>query len=297
MKKLIYSGLAFFVAAAAMVGCKDDNNGGGTDGPKGPSIEFQTNTGTFSGYTFANGSAQIGTIIKIGTKINSADVNIKSTKMTSKYSNQAEQLVGTDSIISGNTKSVYREYTFKLPNDKGTYVFTVYATDKNATTSSAQIVIQAFGPLTERGTGGFRVYSLQSTTQFSAFDLFTGEAITASASADNKADRDIVDMSTNTALSASWKSDPANGTQFVISGADGKLNGKTYLQFQSAEELEAAFNAAPTKSSTITGIDIGKLIIAKSNRSGATTYYLIGIDDVQDQGGSEDDYIEFHYKN
>jgi hypothetical protein len=297
MKKLIYSGLAFFMAAAAMVGCKDDNNGGGgTDGPKGPSIEFQTNTGTFSGYTFANGSAQIGTTIKIGTKVNSTDVNIKSTKMTVKYANQAEQLVGTDSIIAGNSKSVYREYLFVIPPDKGTYTFTVYATDKNATTSSTQIVIQAFGPLTERGSG-FRVYSLQSTTQFSAFDLFSGEAISAGSGAGNNADRDIVDMSTNTALSASWKSDAANGTQFVISGADGKLNGKTYLQFQSEDEIKAAWDAAATKSSTITGVDIGKLIIAKSTRSGATTYYLIGIDEVQDLGGSEDDFIEFHYKN
>ena len=85
MKKLIYSGLVAFVAAAVMTGCGDDNTGGGTTtGPKGPSIEFQTNTGTFSGYTFASGSAEIGTVIKIGSKISSTDVNLKSTKMTVK---------------------------------------------------------------------------------------------------------------------------------------------------------------------------------------------------------------------
>ncbi|MCC6818495.1 MAG: thiamine biosynthesis protein, partial [Bacteroidia bacterium] len=55
MKKLIYSSLALFVASIAMVGCGDDNGGGGGGDttPKGPTIEFQTNTGTFSGYTFA----------------------------------------------------------------------------------------------------------------------------------------------------------------------------------------------------------------------------------------------------
>lgn len=298
MKKLIYSGLAFVVAAAAMVGCKDSNSGGGGTGggPTGPTIEFQTNTGTFSGYTFANGSVQTGATIKIGTKINSADVNIKSTKMTVKYSSQAEQLVGTDSVIAGNTKSVYREYIFVIPKDKGTYTFTVYATDKNATTSSTTLVIQASGPLTERGTG-FRVYSLQSTTENSAFDLFSGASISAATGAGNNADRDIVDKSVNSALSASWTSDSKNGTTFIISGVDGKLNGKTYLQFNSEDDVKAAWNASSGASNTITGIDLGKLIIAKSNRGGVDYYYLIGIDDVVDQGGSDNDYIEFHYKN
>lgn len=293
MKKLIYSGLVAFVAAAVMTGCGDDTNGGGTTtGPKGPSIEFQTNTGTFSGYTFTSGTAEIGTEIKIGSKISSADVNLKSTKMTVKYNNQAEQIVGTDSIIAGNTKTCNRDYIFKLPQDKGTYVFTVYATDKNATTSSASITIQAFGPLSDRGTG-HRVYSLKSVNFFSAFDLLTGEAITASSGAGNEALRDIVDGSVNTALSKTWNS--GNGTQFVISGADGKLNGKVFSQFQSEADIIAAWDATSGKGSTINNVDIGKLIIAKSTRNGSTYYYLIGIDDVQDNAGSEDDYYEFHY--
>ncbi|MFM6982972.1 MAG: hypothetical protein ACKOXF_02490 [Chitinophagaceae bacterium] len=294
MKKLIYSGLVAFVAAAVMTGCGDDGTGGGTTtGPVGPSIEFQTNTGTFSGYTFANGSAEIGTVIKIGSKIShSGDVNLKSTKMTVKYNNQAEQLVGTDSIISGNTKTCNRDYTFTLPQDKGTYVFTVYATDKNATTKSASITIQAYGPLSDRGTG-HRIYSLKSVNFFSAFDLLTGEAITAASGSGNEALRDIVDGSNNTALSKTWNS--GNGTQFVMSGADGKLNGKVFSQFLNESDIIAAWDATSGKSSTITGVDINKLIIAKSTRNGNTFYYLIGIDDVQDNAGSEDDYYEFHY--
>jgi hypothetical protein len=293
MKKLIYSGLMAFAAAAVMTSCGDDGTGGGTTtGPVGPSIEFQTNTGTFSGYTFANGSAEIGTVIKIGSKItHSGDVNLKSTKMTVKYNSQAEQLVGTDSIISGNTKTCNRDYTFTLPQDKGTYVFTVYATDKNATTKSASITIQAFGPLLDRGEG-HRIYSLKSVDFFSAFDLFEAESITASGSA-NLAQRDIVDGSTNTSLSKTWNT--GNGTQFIISGADGKLNGKVFSQFLNEADIKAAWDAAPTKSSTITGVDINKLIIAKSTRNSVTSYYLIGIDDVVDNGGSEDDYYEFHY--
>lgn len=297
MKKLIYSTLVAFMAASLFVGCGDDGNGGdddGNGGPKGPSIEFQTNTGTFSGYTFADGSVPVETMIKIGAKISSTDVNLKSTKMTMKYNNQAEQIVGTDSIIVGNTKTCNRDYTFFIPDDKGTYVFTVYATDKNATTSTAKITIQAFGPLTDRGDQ-FRVYSLQSVDNFSAFDLFGGEAITAASGAGNEALRDIVDQSNNSALSKSWKSQ--NGTEFIISGVDGKLNGKVYSQFQSEADLIAAWNAASSKSTTVSGIEEGKLIIAKSVKGALTYYYLIGIDVVSDEGGSENDFIEFHYSN
>ncbi len=294
MKKLIYSSLFAFAAAAVMVGCDDGTGGGGggtNTGPKGPSIEFQTNTGTFSGFTFADGSILIGTEIKIGSKITSTEANLKSTKMTVKYNNQAEQLVGTDSTMSGSVTNCYREYLFKLPADKGTYVFTIYATDKNATTSTAKITIQAFGPLSDRGTG-HRVYSLKAVDNFSAFDLLAGEAITASGTT-NLGLRDIVDGSVNTALSKTWKSQ--NGTEFVISGADGKLNNKVFSQFQSEADIVAAWNATSGKSTTINNVDINKLIIAKTTRNSATYYFLIAIDDVMDDAGSENDYYEFHY--
>lgn len=297
MKKLIYLSLFAFAASAVMVGCDGGTGttgGGGGGGVKGPSIEFQTNTGTFNGYTFANGSILIGTEIKIGSKITSTESNLKSTKMTVKFNNQAEQLVGTDSTMSGSVSNCYREYKFTLPPDKGTYVFTIYATDKAATTSKATITIQAFGPLSDRGTG-HRVYSLKSIDNFSAFDLLAGEAITASAGAGNDALRDIVDASVNTALSKTWKSGTGNGTEFVISGTDGKLNSKVFSQFQSEADIVAAWNATSGKSTTINNVDVNKLIIAKSVRNSTTYYFLIAIDDVVDDAGSENDYYEFHY--
>ena len=103
MKKLLYSAMALFVAGALFTGCGDNNGGGGgttTVTPK-PSIEFQTNTGTFSGFTFANDKKVIGSAIKIGVKLTST-INLKSTKMTVKYNNQAEQIIGTDSLFSGS---------------------------------------------------------------------------------------------------------------------------------------------------------------------------------------------------
>lgn len=294
MKKLLYSVLTLMIAGTLFTGCDGGDDGdGGKEAPK-PSIEFQTNTGTFSGYTFANDKLVIGTTVKIGSKITS-EVNLKSTKMTVKYNNQAEQIVSTDSIFPGNSKTCNRDYTFVIPPDKGTYTFTVYATDKDQTTSSAKIVITAFGPLADMGVG--TVYSLKATTpgNFSAFDLFETEAITAASGAGNDARRDIVDASTGNTLSLSWKSQ--NGTEFVHSGASGKLNNKTYTQFQSEQDVIDAWNLTSGKSTTVTGIDANSLLIAKVNRGGNTYYYLIAITDiVDDPNGADDDYISFQYR-
>lgn len=294
MKKLIYSSFVALIASAFLTSCGgDDGNGGGTTTPKGPSIEFQTNTGTFSGYTFADGTAETETTLKIGVKLTST-VNLKSTKMTVKFNNQAEQLVMTDSTISGNTKTFSRDYTFVIPKDAGTYVFTAYATDKDATTSSAKITIVASGKLLERADGMF--YSLKATgaDRFSAFDFLTGEAITAASGGTNQAQRDAVDQSTSSTLSKSWKTQ--NGTQFVISGVDGKLNNKVFTQINTTQDLINAWEATAGKSETITGIEEGKLIIAKSVRDGKTYYYLIAIDTVSDENGSEDDFYSFQVK-
>ena len=296
MKKLLYSAMALLVSGALFTGCGDNNTGGGTvDTTPKPAIEFQTNTGTFSGYTFANDKKVIGSVIKIGVKLTST-INLKSTKMTVKFNNQAEQIIGTDSIFSGSVTSTSRDYTFTLPQDKGTYTFTAYATNKDATTSSAKIEIIAFGPLADQGTG--LVYSLKATTagNFSAFDLFEGIAITAASGAGNDASRDIIDVSTTSTLSRTWKSGTGNGTQFVISGVDGKLNSKVYTQFASEQDVIDAWNATAGKSTTVTGIDDGKLIIAKVMRGSAAYYYLIAIDTVTDDVGAEDDTYSFQYK-
>ena len=294
MKKLLYSAMALFVAGALFTGCGDKTTGGGTTPPTPkPSIEFQTNTGTFSGFTFANDKKVIGSAIKIGVKLTST-INLKSTKMTVKYNNQAEQIIGTDSLFSGSVTAANRTYNFVLPLDKGTYTFTAYAVNKDATVSSAKIEIIAFGPLADQGTG--LVYSLKATTagNFSAFDLFEGTPITAASGSGNDASRDIVDASTNSTLSRSWKSQ--NGTQFVISGVDGKLNSKVYTQFVSEQDVIDAWTAAAGKATTVVGIDDGKLIIAKVNRGSSTFYYLIAIDTVTDDVGAEDDTYTFQYK-
>lgn len=294
MKKLLYSAMALFVAGALFTGCGDNNGGGGgttTVTPK-PSIEFQTNTGTFSGFTFANDKKVIGSAIKIGVKLTST-INLKSTKMTVKYNNQAEQIIGTDSLFSGSVTAANRTYNFVLPQDKGTYTFTAYAVNKDATVSSAKIEIIAFGPLADQGTG--LVFSLKATTagNFSAFDLFEGTPITAAGTA-NISSRDIVDASTNSTLSRSWNSQ--NGTQFVISGIEGKLNSKVYTQFVSEQDVIDAWDATAGKSTTVAGIDDGKLIIAKVTRGSSTFYYLIAIDTVTDDVGAEDDTYSFQYK-
>jgi hypothetical protein len=289
MKKLIYSTFVALISSALFVGCDSGSGGGnggnGGSGPVKPSITFQTNNGSQSGFTFASGNAEIGTTLKFGVKINSTVENIKSTKLTVKFNNQNAQLVGTDSIISGNTKDVYREYTFKIPNDKGTYTFTFSATDKVATTTTVDIVIQAYGKLTQKANGTFYSLKATSTGHFSAYDLLNGDSVTASGSA-NIDMRDIVDGSTSDVLSGKWNSQ--NGTQFVVSNST--LNGKVFGQFNSEQDILDAWNATSGKSSSISGIELGSLIIAKSTRNGSTFYYLISVIDFNDVAGSDNDY-------
>ncbi len=296
MKKLIYSTLSLLLVASTLfVGCgKDDGTGTGTTVEKGPNITFQTNSGgSQTGFTFADGSALVGDKIKIGIRI-SSDVNLKSSKLTVKYNAQAESNVH-DSTYTSNTKLSNKDVEYTIPADKGIYVFTIYATDKDNNTKTAKITIKANGPLLDREDGV--VYSLKATgaDKFSAFDLLLGEAITASSSVQNTAFRDIVDASTSATLSKTWKSQ--NGTEFIISGDNGTLNGKTISQFKNDQEIIDAWNAlSSTKSTQINNVDIGKLIIAKSTRDGNTYYYLIGINDVSDEPGSEDDFYDFSYK-
>jgi hypothetical protein len=298
MKKLIYSALSFaLIATTLFVGCKKDETPPGTDPvEKGPNISFQTNAGSGAGvYTFADGKVITGEEIKMGIRI-SSDVNLKSSKMTVNFNNVGE-VVLHDSTYTSNTKTSNKDVMYIFPTVKGPYVFTIYAEDKDGNKKSAKITITAQGPLLDRDDGQFWSLKATGATKFSAFDLFEGEAITASASATNKANRDIVDASTGATLSKTWTSDPANGTEFVISGADNKLNGKVYSQFQSEQDVLDAWNAASsTKSTTINNVDIGKLIIAKSKRGTSFYYYLIAITNISDASGSEDDFYEFQYK-
>ncbi len=303
MKKLLYSTLSIvLIASTILVGCKKDDDGtGGDDGtkptPKGPNIAFQTNTGTFTNFTFAPtndvpvSTVQAPTVIKIGVIITS-DIDLKSTKMTVKFENQPETSIGLDTLVS--TKTCNRTYSYVLPvDDKGTYTFTAYATDKDATTSKAVIKVTAYGPLAEIGPGKF--YSLLATDidHLSAFDLLNGIAVTAAGTA-NLADRYMVDMSTGSTLSGSWKSQ--NGAEFVISGADGKLNGKTYSQLKSEADVIAAWNVSNPKATTISGITDLSLIIVKHTINGVAKYYVIGMNEVHDDPGSENDYYDFHYQ-
>lgn len=294
MKKLIYSALSFAILASTLfVGCGKDETVDPDPVALGPNITFQTNSGSGAGvYTFADGSVLTGEAIKIGMRLTS-DVNLKTSKIAVNF-NGVGDVVLHDSTYTSNTKTSSKDVTYTFPAQKGAYVFTIYATDKDNNSKTAKITIIAKGPLTDRGVGTF--HSLQSVDNFSAFDLMLGEAITASSSATNQADRDIVDASTGATLSKTWKSQ--NGTEFLKSDASGKINGKIYGQFSSEQDVIDAWNAAPaaSKSTTVNNVDVGDLIIAKVVRSGQSYYFVIGINDVQDGTGSENDFYEFQYK-
>jgi len=296
MKKLIYSALSFAILASTLfVGCGKDETVDPTNPVAlGPNITFQTNSGSGAGvYTFADGSVLTGDVIKIGMRLTS-DVNLKTSKIAVNF-NGVGDVILHDSTYTSNTKTSSKDVTYTFPAQKGAYVFTIYATDKDNNSKTAKITIIAKGPLTDRGIGKF--YSLRAVgaENFSAFDLMLGEAITASGTT-NLSSRDLVDGSTSATLSKTWNTQ--NGTMFLKSDASGKIGGKIYGQFNSEQDVIDAWNAAPaaSKTSSATNVDIGDLIIAKVVRSGQSYYFVIGVSNVEDGIGSEDDFYEFQYK-
>ena len=75
------------------------------------------------------------------------------------------------------------------------------------------------------------------------------------------------------------------------------INGKTFNQFTTEQDILDAWNAASAETSTIT-VDIANknILIAKVVRGAATNYILISITDLNDVTGSNNDFIEFQYK-
>ena len=291
MKKLIYSTLGLAVAASMfLTSCKDDSNGGGTPTPEvpKPTITFETS----SGYVFAATSQLVNTNVKIGIAVTHT-INLKKLKITRNYNGGGEVIL-LDSTISGNTKTASKTLNNILGANKGTYTYTISCTDNDATTATKTIVVTAQGPLLDRGIDS--VFSIKSATGLSAYDLLLGEKITASSSATNQAQRDIVDGSSNTtgALTGVWNSQ--NGTRYKIGSAQ-KINGKTFNQFTTEQDILDAWNAASAETSTVT-VDIANknILIAKVVRGAATNYILISITDLNDVTGSNNDFIEFQYK-
>ncbi len=290
MKKLIYSTLSIALAAVVLLsGCKgDDGNGSGTNNTPKPTITFQNNNGTFTGYTFADGSLETGTDIKIGVRI-SSEVNLKTFRMTQKLNSDAEVTVPSifpDSTFTSNTKTCNKDISFKLPSTKGTYTYTFYATDKDQTTSSATIKIVVFGPLLE--VVDQTVYNNKGAG-FGAYDLIGNENIS-TADNTNTSVRDIIDQSTSDLLSLKWKS--GNNTRFIKTTFT-----KTYTQIKSTDDIIALWNANTANiSDMVSNIAIGDLILAKVERGGQYTYMVIGISQVEDVTGRDDDFVQFFFK-
>ncbi len=289
MKKLIYSTLSLAIAATIfLTGCKgSEGDEPKPDAPK-PTITFESSPGFIS----ANATKLINDAIKFKMVV-SHTVNLKSIKITRNYKNTGE-VVLLDSTFSNNIKTTQYTLNTLLLGVKGPYVYTFYSTDKDNSMSSKAITVNASGPLTDAIDG--TIYSLQASGagKFSAFDLIEGDAITAGSSAGNEAMRDIVDGSTSATLSKIWKSQ--NSTTFKV-GSGGTLNGKTISQFYTEDDVIAAWNAIGGESNNVAINETDKsILIAKVTRGGTPVYYLIGISEVNDIAGSNDDYIKFNYR-
>ncbi len=292
MKKFIYSIFSLALAATlTFTSCKPDDEDPTTKPV--PTITFQNNNSTFSGYTFSDEVKTTGENIKIGVRITHT-VNLKTLKLTQKLNSDPATTVPSifpDSTFTAKTKTANKDVAFALPTTKGVYVYTFTCVDEDGASASNSLKITVSGPLGDADGG--KIYSIKAlgSDKPSAYDLFEDKAITAS-DPDNVSNRDIEDMSTGAALGKKWRS--RNGTQFI---AGQNINGKTFSQFRTESDVITAWEALKsTASSEVNIIDENTLVIAKFSRGGATYYAVIGFSAINDENGSEDDYYEITYK-
>jgi hypothetical protein len=290
MNKLIYSLSALLLIMVLAVGCKKGGNDG--DDPADPQVVKPNITlQTGIGYTFTTETKQEGTSFKIGIRVSHTE-NLRAAKVTQNFNGTGEVLLW-DSTMTGTVKAMNRDLIINLPsNNKGAYVYTITATDKDNVVGELKLTINVSGPLYDRGSDS--VFHLKSTTRFSAYDLVTAENITAAVGAGNDVLRDIIDNSpTAGALAKSWKS--GNTTRFKK-----YVGSKAYPQFSTEADILAAWNSASdteAETAQINNMEENDLYIAKVTRVGTPIYMLIAIDSFSDAAGSENDYTVFQYKH
>lgn len=283
MKKLIYSTLGLIMATSlVMTGCKDPDDGGTTKPT--PTVTFK-NT---AGYTSQDVTVNQGTAVKFGMVVTS-DIDIKSITVTRNYMGAGEVIIKSQSSINAKSFSIDVLDTASALL-KGNFVYTFKAIDKDGTEGSAKITMKVTGPLTE--ITAQQVFNNKGAG-FGAYDLLNSETIS-TADASNAAMRDIIDNSTTSVISASWKS--GNSTRFI----KGPFTSQ-WSQVDTEEKLKSLWdsnvgtNNANVKD-VLTGLTDGTLVLVKVSRSSAPIYIMLRIVTVNDIAGADGDYIEFDYK-
>lgn len=286
MKKIIYSTLSLFlIGFMALTGCKSDGDDDTVtpETPK-PLITFLQS----SGYTFANATVLNTTQLKFGMVVSST-IDLKSIKVSRNLNGSGEVFIVPEKTLANNTLTYNLDVLDTLDGvNKGSYVYTFYATDKDATLGTAAITITATGPLVELTDN--KVYNNKGAG-FGAFDLVSGLNISTADPA-NVALRDIVDASTTSTLSRTWTT--VNGTKFIKNPP-----GITWSQTTTEDKLKAAYELnASLETTTVTNLDntTGTMVLAKVIRTGVPKYFMIIITDKQDLAGADDDFLLFDYK-
>ncbi|MES2618895.1 MAG: hypothetical protein V4613_13535 [Bacteroidota bacterium] len=285
MKKLIYSTLGVILTASVLFTSCGDGGGGTTPPTPTPTVTFKNTTG----YTSQSGKLLQGTEMKFGMVI-SSEIELKSLTVTRNYNGAGEVIIKT-MVIPSNLKTYTIDIIDTLPPAlKGSFVYKFKATDKDATTGESSLTITATGPLLEISSQ--RVFNNKGAG-FGAYDLLNSDNIS-TADAANAAFRDIVDQSSTSVISASWKS--GNSTRFIKGGFTSQ-----WSQIDTEDKLKSMWDSnigtgSANVKDNVAGITDGLLILAKVDRGTAPVYILIRVVSVVDAAGADNDYIEFDYK-
>jgi hypothetical protein len=271
---------------AFLASCGDKTSSSST--PK-PTISLKAG----AGYIATDATINMGSVITFNVLATAGSDAMKNIVITAKFANGSIKTLLDTALITKNidfTKSIESQGAV---GDEVTYTFT--ANDNNGQSASVFIKTTTIPQdLPLDGVADQKVYNALAVGFNSAYNLETGQALTAGTPDFIPGKKDILDKTTTGAAqwANTWGS--GNGSKFVKCTSDDYNNAAatTYLY-----NLWVAGKSKATDQ--ISGMKVGDVYLVKSGQSTVTFgLYLLNITAVVDlpAAGNQNDYIVFDYK-
>lgn len=278
--------LSLSIASMAfLASCGDSSSSSST--PK-PTISLKS----VSNYNSTTGTVSMGSVITVNVIATAGSDAMKNIVITAKLANGSIKTLLDTALITKNidfTKSIASqggvgdvvEYTFTANDNNG----------QSALTQLKTTIIPEDLPLD--GVADQKVYNALAVGFNSAYNLETGQALTAGTPQFIPGVKDIMDKTPTGA--AQWANiwGTGNGSKFVKCTSDDYNNAAatTYL-------YNLWTNGKSKATDQISGMKVGDVYLVKTGQSVTFGLYLLNITAVVDlpAAGNQNDYIVFDYK-
>jgi hypothetical protein len=244
-----------------------------------------------AGYTSNSGKVSMDSVITFNVLATAGSDAMKNIVITAKLANGSTKTLLDTALITKNI-----DFTKSIANQGGVgdvveYTFT--ANDNNGTSNSVSISITVIPvEASLSSTVDQRVYNALATGFNSAYNLETGQALTAGTPDFVPGKKDIVDKTTTGAAqwANTWGS--GNGSKFVKCTTNdfGNAQGTGYL-------YELWIKGKATATDQISGMKVGDVYLVKTGQAVSFGLYLLKITQITDlpAAGNNNDYITFDY--